>query len=314
MNGKKVNWLFLLIIIAHFGFVLLLNFTPFTEYIGWNIVTNLVSSQMIIWVPAVIFLIATKTNPLKFCRFRCVRPTTLLMTVLYTILCGPITTLANAISMLFVDNRVAAMSGEILQMPFWLMLLLMAVHGPFSEEFVFRGIVYQGYKRQGNSWKAMFLAALLFAVMHMNINQAMYAFIAGIVLILIMEATDSIWPAFLVHFCINGFSAVMMFGMSLMEDNMAEMVEAASQSYTQNEVFMVISLYLLLAVICTPLAGCVLVWIAGNEGRQAALKDLIDSRKIKKVRLITLPLIIALVGCFAYMIWEMLAAKGMFGA
>ena len=313
MNNKKVNWLFLVIIVVHFVFVALLSFTSLAEYIGWNIVVNLFTAQMIVWVPAVVFLIVTKTNPLKFCRFRCVKPTTLLMTVLYTMLCGPITTLANAISMLFVDNTVAAMSGEILGMPFGLMLLLMAGYGPFSEEFVFRGIVYQGYKKQGNSWKAMLLAALLFAVMHMNLNQAVYAFIAGLMLILIMEATDSIWPSVLAHFCVNGFSVVTMYSMLLMEENVSELMAAASEAYTQYEVLMVICLYLLLAVICTPLAGCVLVWIAGNEGRQEALTELIDSRKMKKVKLITLPLIIALAGSLVYMILEMLAMKGVFG-
>ncbi len=311
MNHRKVNWLFLIIIIVHFVFVGLLSFTPFPDYIGWNIVINLVSSQMIIWVPAVIFLIATRTNPIKFCRFRCVKPTTLLMTVLYTMLCGPITTLANAISMLFVDNTVVAMSGEILSMPFLVMLFLMAIYGPFSEELVFRGIVYQGYRKQGNARKAMLLTALLFAMMHMNINQAMYAFIAGLMLILLMEATDSIWPSVLVHFCVNAFSVVMMYGMQLVEGNVAEIMEDSSQSLGQYEVLMVISLYLLLAVICTPLAGCVLAWIAGNEGRQSAMKQLLEGRTIKKekqekkVKLITVPLVVALIACVAYMIAEL---------
>ena len=304
MNHKKVNWLFLIIIIVHFVFVGLLSFTPLQEYIGWNIVINLVSSQMILWVPAVIFLIATRTNPIKFCRFRCVKPTTLLMTVLYTMLCGPLTTLANAISLLFVDNTVVALSGEILSMPFAVMLFLMAIYGPFSEELVFRGIVYQGYRKQGSAWKAMILTALLFALMHMNINQAMYAFVAGLMLILLMEATDSIWPSVLAHFCVNAFSVVMMYGMELVQGDMAELMESSTQSLGQYEVLLVISLYLLLAVICTPLAGCVLAWIAGNEGRQGAMKQLLGSRKIKKVKLITVPLIVAVIACLAYMIAE----------
>lgn len=307
MNSKKVNWLFLAIIIAHFAVSLVLSYTPLTYYIGWDITTNLIVSQMIIWVPTVIFLIVTKTNPLKLCRFRCVKPTTLLMAVLFTMLCSPIVTLANAVSMLFVENTVASMTGELTQLSFGAMFFLVAVHGPFFEEFVFRGVVYQGYKKQGNPWKAMLLGALLFALMHLNFNQAAYAFIAGLMLILMMEATDSIWPSFLVHLCVNGFSTVVTYVMSLVEGDMTQLLEEASAATTSEDMLLVMSLYFLLAVICTPLAGCVLVWIAGNEGRPDALKALVDSRKIKKVKLITIPLLIAIVICLAYMIWIAIA-------
>ncbi len=307
MNSKKVNWLFLIIIIVHFLFSAVLSYTPFAEYIGWNIATNLIVSQMIVWVPAVIFLIATRTNPLKLCRFRCVKPTTLLMTVLFTMLCSPIITLANAVSMLFVENTVAGVSGALVQLSFGTMFLLVAVHAPFFEEFVFRGVVYQGYRKQGNPWKAMLLGALLFALMHMNFNQAAYAFIAGIMLILMMEATDSIWPSFLIHLCVNGFSTVVTYAMSLVEEDMTQLLEEAAVSTTQEDLLLVMSMYFLLAVICTPLAGCVLAWIARNEGRQGALKALLDSRKEKKVRLITLPLVIAVAACLAYMVWIVIA-------
>lgn len=307
MNSKKVNWLFLIIIIVHFVFSAVLSYMPFAEYIGWNIATNLIFSQMIVWVPAVIFLIATRTNPLKLCRFRCVKPTTLLMTVLFTMLCSPIITLANAVSMLFVENTVAGMSGALVQLSFGTMFLLVAVHAPFFEELVFRGVVYQGYRKQGNPWKAMLLGALLFALMHMNFNQAAYAFIAGIMLILMMEATDSIWPSFLIHLCVNGFSTVVTYAMSLGQEDMTQLLEEAAVSATQEDLLLVMSMYFLLAVICTPLAGCVLAWIARNEGRQGALKALLDSRKEKKVRLITLPLVIAVAACLAYMVWIVIA-------
>lgn len=306
MNNKKVNWLFLTTIIVHIVVVLVLNFTPILQYTGWNMAANMILSQMILWVPAVVFLIATKTNPIKHCRFRGVKITTLLMTVLFTILCGPIITLANAISMLFVENTVLSMSEEVLTMPFGVMLLLMAVYGPFSEEFVFRGVIYQGYKKQGSAWKAMLFAALLFSFMHMNFNQAVYAFVAGILLVLMMEATDSIWTSFLVHFCVNGFSVVSMYALTLVEDNLNQVLEEANAAYTQQEMLLLICAYFLFAVICTPLAGCVLVWIAGNEGRSEELKALWGSRKIKKVKLVTLPLIIALGICLAYMIMEVI--------
>lgn len=299
MNSKKVNWLFLIIVVVHFGFAAVLQYTPLAEFIGWNIAVNLIAAQMIVWIPAVLFLIVTRTNPVELCRFRCVKPTTLLMTVLFTVLCSPLVTLANAVSMLFVENTVANVSGELLQLSFGSMFFLVAVHAPFFEEFVCRGIFYQGYKKQGNPWKAMLLGAMLFALIHLNFNQAAYAFIAGIMLILMMEATDSIWPSFLIHMCINGFSAVMTQLMKLMGDMPAMLEEA--EATTREDMLLIMSLYFLLAVICTPLAGCVLAWIAGNEGRKGALKALFDSRKEKGTKLVTIPLVVAVVVCLLYM-------------
>ncbi|MBQ9142551.1 MAG: CPBP family intramembrane metalloprotease [Lachnospiraceae bacterium] len=302
MNSKKVNWLFLIVIVMHFAVSLLLSYTPVGSYIGDSIAINLILAQMIVWVPTVVFLIATKTNPVKFCRFRCVKPTTLLMTVLFTMLCSPIITLANAVSMLFVENTMVSVSGQLLQLSLGAMFFLVAIHAPFFEEFVCRGVFYQGYKKQGNSFKAMLLSALLFALIHLNFNQAAYAFIAGIMLILMMEATDSIWPSFLIHMCINGFSVVVTYAMSLVEEDMVLALEEAAAATGTEDMLLTMSLYFLLAVICTPLAGCVLVWIAGNEGRQGALKELFDRRKEKKEKLITIPLVIAVVMCLAYMI------------
>lgn len=302
MNNKKVNWLFLVVVLMHFGVSFLLYKTPVGIYIGQNIVYNLILAQMIVWVPTVIFLVATKTNPVKFCRFRCVKPTTLLMTGLFTMLCSPIITLANAVSMLFVENTMAGMTGELTQLSFGTMFFLLAIHAPFFEEFVCRGVFYQGYKKAGSPWKAMLLAALLFALIHMNFNQAAYAFVAGVMLVLMMEATDSIWPSFLIHFCINGFSAVATHIMSLIEGDMTALLEGASAAMTTEDLLLIMSLYFLLAVVCTPLAGCVLVWIAGNEGRQCALGTLWDSRKLKKVKLITIPLVPAIAICLISMI------------
>jgi len=139
-------------------------------------------------------------------------------------------------------------------------------------------------------------------LIHMNFNQAAYAFIAGIMLILIMEATDSIWPSLLIHMCINGFSTVVTQLMGLVEADMAGLMEEAAVSATSEDMLLVMSLYFLLAVICTPLAGCVLAWIAGNEGRKGALKTLFDSRKEKGTKLVTVPLTIAITVCLLYMI------------
>ena len=171
----KKDWadrFFLGVIIFHMVLVFLVYCTPFTEMIPWNMGTNLILSEAVIWVPAVVYFLMMKKNPIETCRFRRIRSATIFMTILFTMLCGPLITLANAVSMLFVDNTVLSVSGAVLEMPFGVMFLLIAIYGPFVEELGFRGIIYQGYRSRGNVWKAILLSSLLFAIRHMNINQA----------------------------------------------------------------------------------------------------------------------------------------------
>ena len=301
-NKIEPGWLFLAIIVLHMVLELLILHTSFAELIPWNMATNLILSEAVIWVPCVVYLALKKTNPLTYCRIRRVKVGTVFMTVLFTMLCGPLVTLSNAISMLFVENTVVNFSGSILEMPFLPMLLLMAVYGPFVEEFGFRGMLYTGYKSNGNVLRAVVLSAFLFAIMHMNFNQATYAFVIGVMLALLMEATDSIWPVFIVHFCVNAFSVCTMFLMNAISAEYMElMAETASEVTTPEQMLLVICVYFVLAIMFTPLAICVLVWIAHHEGRIANLKGVWASRKIKGDNPFDVPLILGIIICVVQM-------------
>ena len=305
LKRDRADWYFLGVIVFHVVLVLVVSFTPFTRIIPWNMATNGILSGSTIWILALIYFVVTRQNPIKFCRFRRIRPATIFMTVLYTMLCGPLTTVANALSMLFVENTVLSISGSVLQMPFVVMFLIIGVTGPLIEEFGFRGVIYQGFRSRGNVWKAILLSALLFALMHMNINQAAYAFVIGIMLALLMEATDSIWPSFIMHMSINGFNVALMYLMNAMPESAMEMA-ASEAALATEDLLLVISVYLVLAVICTPFALCVLAWIAGHENRKDALAEVLPNRKSSHSKLLTIPLFVGIVICVGMMIIDLL--------
>lgn len=304
IRQDRVDRYFLGVIVFHMALWLVISFTPFTQVFPWNMATNGILSGATIWIPAVIYFVVTKQNPISFCRFRRIRPGTILMTVLFTILCSPLTTLANSISLLFVDNTVLEMSGSVLELPFVVMLFIIGISGPFVEELGLRGVVFQGLRSRGNVWKAILLSAFLFAVMHMNINQAAYAFVIGIMLALLMEATDSIWTGVIMHMSINSFNVVLMYVMDAMPESAMDM--AAEASLTTQDMLLVISVYLVLAVVCTPLALCVLAWIAGHENRKEALASVLPNRKSSHAGLITIPLVLAVVICLGMMVMDVL--------
>ena len=308
MNSKKVNRIFMTIILVHIAVVFLL--TVLSPIFTLEIVPNFILSQSMILVPALIGVLLSKENLVQFARFRRIKISSVFMIILFTFLAMPLTVVINAISMLVVDNTVAAISGDVLELPFILMLFIIGIFGPFSEELVFRGVVYQGYKKSGTAFQAMILSALLFALMHMNINQAAYAFVIGLIMILLVEATGSIWSSVLFHVVFNSEQVCMMYLMDLIP-GMGSLQES-QELLTTDMLLMAIGSYSMIAMVTTALAGCVLAWIAKNEKREEALRSLWTSRKQKKEnsdvnsKMITVPLIIGIVLALSYMSLEII--------
>ncbi len=83
-----------------------------------------------------------------------------------------------------------------------------AIIPAFCEEFLFRGLILDRLSRFGRA-KAIFISALLFALMHQNIGQILYTFILGLVLGYIVVESGSIWGAIVLHF-VNNFTQVIM--------------------------------------------------------------------------------------------------------
>lgn len=305
MNSKKVNWLFLCLVLVDLAVLALQIFSLILTGKGLSIgiAANFILSQMMILLPALLFLLLSVkgnfTGSLnEMVGFHKIKLSTFFMVLLFTILTMPMTTAINAISMLFVDNAVNAMSGEVLKMPFPLMLFLIGIFGPFSEEFVFRGIIFRGYKNSGPVIWAIFWSALLFGLMHMNFNQAAYAIALGIMFAFLVEATGSLWSSVIAHMLFNSEQVCVMY---LLDHISPNALGDSGSTLTTEALIAAIGPCLIVAVIATSIAVCVLVWIAGNEGRGERFRSIWRGRKIKEGRFVSIPLIIAIVLCLAYM-------------
>lgn len=309
MNHKKVNWLFLTLILVDFAWsacliILLLSGNPVASNIP--LVASMLISELLIVVPALLFLLAnkqhTRTGSInEMLGFRKMKISSFFMTVLFTFLIMPMATAINAVSMLFVDNVVNEISGDVLQIPFLVMLFMIGILGPFCEEFVFRGVIYTGYKNSGPVWWAFFWSALLFALMHLNFNQAAYALALGFMFGLLVEATGSLWSSVVAHIVFNSEQVCMMY---LAEYIMPEAYPSTEPALTQDVLLAAIGPYLIAAVIATPIAFCVLVWLAKNEDRDGFLRIVWEHRKDKGGAFVSIPLIIAIIICLVYMSLE----------
>lgn len=305
MNSKRVGVSFLLIMVVEFFYVIGMNvYYIFSGTGEISIVANLISAQMVNVIPLfLVMLIGRRKDRTEkiftdVLGFRRIKMSTVFMTILYTILIIPLSTLANAISMLFVDNAVNEIAGDVLDVPFVIMFFVMAVFAPFCEELVFRGAYFRGLRKSGNIFGAVLLSAVLFALMHLNFNQAAYAVLLGIMMALAAEATGSTTTSFIMHFVFNGQSVCLMY----LSDRFALEEMAEEIAYSSEEMMFVIALYLLLAVVCTSIAFCVLTWIAKNEGKENFLRTVWASRKNRGGKLWSVCLVIGMAIAVCYMI------------
>ena len=89
----------------------------------------------------------------------------------------------------------------------WEVFLLTVIVAPIMEEIVFRRFLYKKLAMYGKK-TYMLVSALAFAVFHLNIGQAMYAFILGLIFAWIMYTTGKVIYPIILHMlvnCLGGF-------------------------------------------------------------------------------------------------------------
>lgn len=303
MEHRKINWAFLGFLGLELGLVIYLSI--WGSWIDMsNVMVETLLAESTILIPPVLVLSLSDYEEGIFARlgFKSVRPMTLLAIFIYGILLMPIGTLANAISMLWVDNEVLEASGMMLESPWYMTILSSAILAPFIEEFAFRGFMYRGYRRAGGKMMAVFVSAAAFAFMHLNFNQAAYAFVVGVAFALIVEATGSIWSSFICHFMFNFESVVVMLVGDYLSPGIYDDI-----SVDRGEIIDSLPSYIIAAGIATVLAIGVLAWAAKLEERTEETRKFFDNEE-KGKNIITAPIIVAFGLCLAYMIFFVIAS------
>ncbi len=87
-------------------------------------------------------------------------------------------------------------------------LLGAALITPFLEELLHRGVVYGRLRRRMGMVPSVLISALVFAVLHFNIVQFVYAFLLGCVFAIFVEKSGRLYPAVLAHVVANGLAVI----------------------------------------------------------------------------------------------------------
>ena len=143
--------------------------------------------------------------------------------------------------------------------------------------------------------KAAFFTALMFGLLHMNINQMSYAIVMGILFFSLNEVTGSILSSMLVHFIINGISVV---SSATYIKQYGDLPADTANQFGQN-LFIIVGLGII-SLVCIGLIMLLLWAMMYLEKRVDILKEEFVNTK-EKCRLLSPILVIY----FAFCIWMM---------
>ena len=145
-----------------------------------------------------------------------------LATIAAMILTEPLTNLAP------MPEAVKEIYKKMLSDTLWTTLSV-AVAAPLIEEFLLRGIMLRGLLEHTSPINAIHYSAFFFALIHMNLSQAIGAFLLGLFIGWVYYKTGSLWLAIFIHFINNGLGTL--FTLAFPQDIELTFMEMIIQNY-----------------------------------------------------------------------------------
>lgn len=265
-------------------------------------------SQAIVLLPALIYVAIHKINIIACMPYRRLRISDGLLSLLFGYALVPTMLFVSNLTSLFSTNYVQDSVQELIAYPFVVQLLIIAVLPACVEEFVFRGLIYHSYRKNGILGAAV-LSGLVFGLMHLNINQLSYALLMGIVFALLVEVTGSMYSSMLAHFAANSYSIIMMQLVSMTSGG-SELLEQSAQAAesSMNSVPVIIAQVVMLGLVAAGFLGIAYLLfkkIAVRNGRWEYLKEQLHKgfKPQNGERFLTPPLIATVAAAVVYMLY-----------
>ena len=205
----------------------------------------------------------------------------------------PIMSLLSYLMSLFFPNPVEQSITGIQESGLIISLLSVTIIPALLEEAFSRGILLSGYQFLGK-WKAAFVSALLFGLLHMNPQQLPYAFVVGFIFCFLVERTDSLYASILPHMVINATTVFSIF------------TEGAGTGPVELEQSVILVTLLMMALFSLPWLAVLLYLFLKINPPKAELQLMDESGQVYKERFLTPSMIVifllyAAFGLFPYL-------------
>ena len=310
MEVRKVNGFFIIFVIGYIGLsVVCASIMAYAQNSGIAVPDwiQYVMSEGIILLIAIIYMIVQKIDPIREIPYKRIGIVDVILSLVAGYCLIPAVLLISNISMLFSTNYLEEGTTTLLTYPFAMQVILLAVIPPLVEELIFRGIFFGSYRKAGMTGAAL-MSGLLFGCFHLNINQALYAFVMGIVFAYMVEATGSLWSSVIAHFAVNTYSIgivqiLKMAGMYAQDGSVSETFENAESVAGQSTAITVVQIAMIavIAAVFMMLAVLCIRTMAKRHGNLEKMK--IQNVKLSQIKnYFTAPVIVGIVVCVMYMI------------
>ena len=215
---------------------LLIRIIGLDRFLNYYSAHSLVELELL--VPAVVLLVMDRFEVMRGTRVKIIGVKVILWTILLAVILIPVMSFLNLASQLLVPNNVVVQiehytmltGSAVWDKPLLLNLFYMAVLPAVVEEFLFRGVLFQGFRSCG-LFKTAVITSLMFALAHGNLNQFLYAFVVGLFMAYLVEASGSVYAAMLAHMCLNTSTVVMVYLERVLPENITRaIVEAENTS------------------------------------------------------------------------------------
>ncbi|QSZ27463.1 CPBP family intramembrane metalloprotease [Aceticella autotrophica] len=198
-----------------------------------------ITEFMIVLLPVLLYLCFNRFDIKYVLRFNTIKMKHVILIVGIT-LCGWFISTFFALLTNLILSKVGHLPLSpipIAESPYQLMLQIFIISGiaAFCEEILMRGLIMRSYEMRG-SLKAIIISALLFSMLHLNIQNFLSILFLGFLLGYVVHRTDSIFAGMIGHFTNNTFTLVMSY-------IMAHYPKTASAPHVANIAFAVILFY-----------------------------------------------------------------------
>ena len=266
---------YIVMLIINFALSKLFDFLPNK---GINIPVAIYGTVMEIGIllPAIIYTKMKGESLVTSFGFRKIRLRTVLLTVGLTLLSLPPFWSANVLSQVFVPNTAVEAASEMTSGSLFGSFFVVVIAASICEEIALRGFCFNRLKKVTYLLTATAISAIMFGIIHLNINQMCYAIVLGIIFALANHASGSIWTSIIMHSIINslGFIILLLGEMAANSAGM-DLAEATEMERVQDNNMLITGLVLLaISIIFLPLIKRVLRKIAVSENNPEAMTNL----------------------------------------
>lgn len=271
IRGNRFALLFILhFILAQFLLLLIMNIFPYFNQLLPSIGLTQVG---LVFMPVIYYLFYTKSPMKKTLKLHRIKFSNLFLSALLGVLIIPIVMLINLLSQFFVKSTTTEILGDIGNESYLFSLLVIAVFPAIFEELISRGILLSNY-RNTKLLVTCSASGLFFGMMHLNINQFLYAFVLGFIFSLVVHITGSIFSSMIMHFVVNGINLSLAYIAS--SDTFASLVdgdmvqEAMDIPYTQ-QLITAIPGVIFMIVVAIPFISIVIFFLISSNNKMELL-------------------------------------------